>query len=125
MDRYQLHADLVKNFTGAELSRFAGRLGVNYEQLGGKTPDDKAGSLIGKMERHGRLPELIYRLIQEQPHLQPAYDSYLRTEEGPRDAYLEWLDGVAAGQGPAIEEPPTMRWDSGKHSLEDEDDLKE
>lgn len=125
MDRYQLHADLVKNFSANELSRFAARLGVNYEQLGGKSLADKARSLIGKMERHGRLPQLIYRLIQEKPHLQPAYDSYLRAEEGPRDAYLEWLDGIAAGQGPAIEEPPTMRWDSEKHSLKDEDDLKE
>ncbi len=121
MNRHQLLNDLTTTFTAVELAAFSARLGVNYPSLGGKTTADKAGSLIGKMERNGRLSELVYLLVQERPQLQKKYESLLKSESAPKDAHLEWLDGLAAGKGPAIEEPPTMRWDSTKHPREDDD----
>lgn len=120
MNRQQLHQDLITHLTPAELTAFSGRLGINYHTLGGKTSSDKAASLLSKMERNGRLPELVYWFIQAKPELEPAYHAYLQAETGPRDAHLGWLDSLAAGEGPSIEEPPTMRWDSEKYPRDDE-----
>lgn len=115
MDRQQLSQDLATHLSAAELAALAGKLGVEATSLGGKSQADKAKSLIGKAERNGRLPELVYWLVQAKPQLQPTYQSYLAAQSGPKDARLAWLDSLAAGEGPAIEEPPTMRWDSGVH----------
>jgi hypothetical protein len=115
MNRQQIHQDLTTHFTADELVLLAGRVGVNFNTLGGKSLPDKTGSLISKVERNGRLPELVYWMVQAKPALGVVYKSQLQRESGAKDSRLEWLDGLAAGEGPAIEEPPTMRWDSEEH----------
>lgn len=122
MNRLQLRNDLMETFLTETFIALSARLGVSYKSLGGKTTADKAASLISKMDRNGRLPELVYRLVQTDPTLLPRYQEYLRIESGPRDVNLEWLDSLAAGEGPAIEEPPTMRWDSSRHPPDPEKD---
>jgi hypothetical protein len=111
MNQHQLHQDL-SNLSPDELAAVCGRLGIHYNSLGGKSVSDKAGSLISKMERNGRLPELIALLIQAKPAPQPAGQTAVAT---PREAQPDWLDRLAGGEGEAIEEPPTMKWDSKKH----------
>ncbi len=120
MNQQQIHQDLTTHFSPDELVLLAGRVGVNFNSLGGKTPADKAGSLISKVERNGRLRELVYWMVQAKPALKVSYQAQLQRESAPKDSRLEWLDGLAAGEGPAIEEPPTMRWDSDEHPRLDE-----
>jgi hypothetical protein len=119
MNQHQLHQDL-SNLSPDELTAFSDRLGIPYSSLGGKSVSDKAGSLMSKMERNGRLPELIYLLLQARPELQAAYQAYPRAAPVPKAAGLDWLDRLAAGEGEAIEEPPTMKWDSKKHPRDSE-----
>ncbi len=111
MDRVQLRDDLVNVFSAEELQALCRRLDVTYDGLGGKTLSDKATSLVGLMARNGRLTDLIVEVIRERPHLRHAYAEYL-PEPSLDESKLDWLDRLAAGEGPAIEEPPTMRWDS-------------
>ncbi|MCP4360677.1 MAG: hypothetical protein GY796_21930 [Chloroflexi bacterium] len=120
MNRHQLRDDLVANFSKDELAQLSSRLGINFASLGGKSLSDKAGSLIGKVERSGRLPDLMLLLVQERPQLKPRYQKYLQPENSPRDNRLDWLDRMAAGEGQAIEEPPTMRWDSSQHPRQED-----
>lgn len=119
MDRVQLRDDLVTVFSTAELQVLCRRLDVQYDVLGGKMPSDKVSSLIGLMERNGRLQELVVEMIRERPHLRHAYAEYLPQDTAVKDTNLDWLDRLAAGEGPAIEEPPTMRWDSDRHESEE------
>ncbi len=119
MNRVQLRDDLVTVFSEAELQALCHRLDVQYEMLGGKVPTDKVSSLIGLMERNGRLQELVVEMVQERPHLRHAYADYLPRDTAVQDKNLDWLDRLAAGEGPAIEEPPTMRWDSDMHESDE------
>ena len=119
MDRVQLRDDLLTVFNLEELQALCRRLGVDYAQLRGKTQADKAGLLIGTLERNGRLPELVQEVVRERPHLEEIYGAYIAIETAAADDPLSWLDRLAQGEGPAIEEPPTMRWDSEK--IEDEE----
>ena len=121
MDRMRLRDDLVAHFSAEELALFSARLGISFTNLGGNDVSDKAVSLIGKMDRDGRLLELVYLLLQEEPQLRAEYQTFLEAEAAARNERLEWLDRMAAGEGPAIEEPPTMRWDSTKHPREERD----
>ena len=58
-----------------ELRNFCQKLGVDYENLGGETKEDKARELVRRMERHGRLPELAAALEQfQQQHAAPPND---------------------------------------------------
>ncbi len=93
---------------------------MEYDQLRGKTPRDKAGLLIGTLERNGRLPELVQEVVRERPHLEVTYSAYVAIETAAPDDPLSWLDRLAKGEGPAIEEPPTMRWNT--EIIEDEDE---
>ena len=110
MDRLQLRDDLLTVFNLDELQSLCRRLGVEYERLRGQTRQDKAGLLIGTMERNGRLPELVQEVVRERPHLEEMYGAYIAIETAAADDPLSWLDRLAQGEGPAIEEPPTMRW---------------
>ncbi|VAW31296.1 hypothetical protein MNBD_CHLOROFLEXI01-3722 [hydrothermal vent metagenome] len=112
MDRIQLRDDLLTVFNLEEFQALCRRLGVEYEALRGKTQQDKAGILIGMMERNGRLPELVQELVGERPHLDETYAAYIAIETAAPDDPLSWLDRLARGEGPAIEEDPTMRWDT-------------
>ncbi len=119
MDRTQLRDDMVSLFNEAELQVICRRLDVPYERLGGKTQTDRTVSLIGWMDRNGRLPDLVAELVRERPHLRQQYAAYLPAPKAESDVDLSWLDRVAGGEGPAIEEPPTMRWDSDVHKLDE------
>ncbi len=119
MNRVQLRDDLVMVFSTAELGVLCRRLDVQDEALGGKVPSDKVSSLIGLMERSGRLQELVVEMVRERPHLRHAYAEYLPGDTAVKDTNLDWLDRMAAGEGPAIEEPPTMRWDSDLHESDE------
>jgi hypothetical protein len=112
MDRKQLRDDLLTVFNLDELQLLCRRLGVAYDQLRGKTQRDKAGLLIGTMERNGRLPELVQEVVRERPHLEETYGAYIAIETAAPEDPLSWLDRLAQGEGPAIEEPPTMRWNT-------------
>ncbi|MBK8901866.1 MAG: hypothetical protein IPM53_11820 [Anaerolineaceae bacterium] len=120
MDRIQLREDLLTVFNLEEFQLLCRRLGLEYDQLRGKTPRDKAGLLIGTMERNGRLPELVQEVVRERPHLEETYSAYVAIETAAADDPLSWLDRLAKGEGPAIEEPPTMRWNT--EIIEDEDE---
>ncbi len=119
MNRTQLRDDMVSLFSEAEFQAICRRLGAPVERLGGKTQADKTASLIGWLERNGRLPDLIVEVVRERPHLRPKYTDYLPPSPDATDVDLSWLDRVAGGEGPAIEEPPTMRWDSDVHKLDE------
>lgn len=119
MDRAKLRDDLIAVFSEDELQVICRRLDVPYERLGGKTKEDKSVSLIGWLERNGRLPDLLVELVRERPHLRSRYAAYLPAAGKENVPDLSWLDRVAGGEGPAIEEPPTMRWDSDVHKLDD------
>ncbi len=120
MDRKQLRDDLLTVFNLEELQLLCRRLGVAYDDLRGKTHRDKAGLLIGTMERSGRLPELVQEVVRERPHLEETYGAYIAIETAAPEDPLSWLDRLAQGEGPAIEEPPTMRWNT--EVSEDEED---
>lgn len=119
MDRKQLRDDLLTVFNLEELRLLCRRLGIEYDQLKGNTQRDKAGLLIGTMERNGRLPELVHEMVCERPHLDEFYGAYVAIETAEPEDPLSWLDRLAQGEGPAIEESPTMRWDTER--IEDEE----
>jgi hypothetical protein len=119
MNRMQLRDDILTVFNQAEIEALCHRLGIKYQSLRGQNRQDKAGTLIGYLERHGRLPELVQELVRERPHLEEQYAAYLNAEQQMKDERLSWLERLASGEGPAIEEPPTMRWDSDLHPDED------
>ena len=112
MDRVQLREDLLTVFNLEEFQLLCHRLGLAYAELHGNTQRDKVGLLIGRMERNGRLPELVQELVRERPHLEETYSAYVAIETAAKDDPLSWLDRLAQGEGPAIEESPTMRWNT-------------
>lgn len=119
MDRVQLREDILTVFNLEELQVLCRRLGLDYDLLRGKTRRDKAGLLIGTMERNGRLPELVQEMVRERPHLDEVYGAYIAIETAAPEDPLSWLDRLAQGEGPAIEEPPTMRWDTDRFEGEE------
>lgn len=112
MNRIQLRDDLVTVFNEEEMRTFCPRFGLAYDALRGKGQRDKVGVLIGYMERNGRLPELISEMLKERPHLAAKYGQNRQPNPETADSRLSWLDEIAAGYGPAIEEPPTLKWNS-------------
>lgn len=122
MNRLELRDDLMAAFTQEAFIDFCRELKVPYDALGGRAHSDKVGSLIGRMERNGRLPDLVTAFINARPLWAARYQEMDGQVRDDRDAHLEWLEDLAAGEGNAIEEPPTMKWDSGKHNTEEEND---
>lgn len=112
MNRIQLRDDLLTVFNEEEMRIFCPRFGLTYDALRGKGQRDKVGVLIGYMERNGRLPELISEMLKERPHLAARYQQNKPKISETADSTLSWLDEIAAGYGPAIEEPPTLKWNS-------------
>jgi hypothetical protein len=112
MDKQQLRQDLLTVFNEQEMAAFCARLGFSYAQLGGSAAADRVSSLIGRMERNGRLPQMVAEMVRERPHLEPMYHTYLNSQNASTQDKLGWLDRLAAGEGRIIEEPPTMSWDS-------------
>ena len=120
MDRVQLREDILTVFNLEEIQALCRRLGLAYDQLRGNSQRDKAALLIGMMERNGRLPELVQEVVRERPHLEATYGAYIAIEAATPEDPLSWLDRLAQGEGPAIEEPPTMRWKTDIHEDDDE-----
>lgn len=116
MNRIQLRDDLVIAFNEDELRVLCTRVGLSYDDLAGKTQRDKAGVLIGKLDRLQRLPELVEEVVRERPHLEARYTPYLQQTKAANpsdssDARLRWLDQFS-GTRPPVDEGPTMRWDT-------------
>ncbi len=109
--------DLLNHFDEPELRQFCQQLGeVAYDDLAGDEPHTKITHLVNYLERRGRRRRLARQLVTLQPHLAPQYQSLLRELDRIRsqaaaiDDALSWLDELAAGQGAALEEPPTTTW---------------
>ncbi|MCA9899144.1 MAG: hypothetical protein KC433_13210 [Anaerolineales bacterium] len=120
MDRVQLQEDILTVFNLAEFQALCRRLGLEYDELRGNTQRDKVALLIGTLERKGRLLELVQEVVGERPHLEGTYGAYIAIEVATLDDALSWLDRLAQGEGPAIEEPPTMRWQTDIHEEKNE-----
>lgn len=120
MDRVQLREDILTVFNLQEFQTLCRRLGADYDQLRGNSPRDKVALLIGTLERKGRLVELVQEVVRERPHLEETYAAYVAIEAAVPEDPLSWLDRLAQGEGPAIEEPPTMRWQTDIHEEENE-----
>lgn len=118
MNRLTLRDDLVAAFTPTEFAEFSKSLGFAYDRLGGRAHSDKVSSLIGKMERNARLPDLVTAFMVARPQWAARYEETSQPGNDGRDAHLLWLEDLAAGEGDAIEEPPTMKWDSSSHPPE-------
>ncbi|MEM7335970.1 MAG: hypothetical protein AAF490_28080 [Chloroflexota bacterium] len=109
----QLRDELVLVFNESELRRLAGQLEIPYSSLRGKTQRDRFGVLIGRMERQGRLPDLVMALVTANPTYAKKYRPYLETNlPGQLDENARKLLIDISKSGPVIEEPPTMKWDT-------------
>ncbi len=113
INNVQLRDELVLTFNESELRRLSTQLDISYKSLRGKTQRDRFGVLIGRMERLGRLPELVLALVTANPNYAQKYRSYLETQmPGQLDEKAKkHLIDLSQGR-PVIEEPPTMKWDT-------------
>lgn len=64
-----LRENLNAYFSETELRVLCFDLGIDYENLGGRSKPERVLELIGMMQRHGRLDQLISLVRQERPHL--------------------------------------------------------
>jgi hypothetical protein len=83
-----LRQTIRQHFNLEELETLAFDLGLNWDELAGATLSKKCQSLIGVMQRNGRLPELLRLLHQERPNvgwpdLTPASDGPPSNEDDP------------------------------------------
>lgn len=81
MDLVQLLNDLIKAFDESELNEFCFKLGINYEDLGGKGRRGNARELIEYVKRRQQLPQLVQALVKERPLLAEKYAVYLQQSE--------------------------------------------
>ncbi|WP_420632013.1 TIR domain-containing protein [Candidatus Leptofilum sp.] len=63
-----LRENLNNYFSETELRVLCFDLGIDYEDLGGRSKAEKVLELIGMMQRHGRLDQLIDIVRQQRPH---------------------------------------------------------
>ncbi len=69
IDLPRLREQLRALFSDSELRDLCFDLGIDYENLPGAAKGDKARELILHVERLGRLPELVGRVIELRPHI--------------------------------------------------------
>jgi hypothetical protein len=69
IDLPQMRNLMLRHFDENELEDLCFDLRVDYEQLAGDEKRKKTRSLINKMERENRLPELIDLCTQIRPHV--------------------------------------------------------
>lgn len=62
---------LEQNFNEDEMRFLCADLGISYESLPGDNKKRKALEIIGYMQRRGQIDQLIEKVAQERPHLQP------------------------------------------------------
>lgn len=109
--------DLLDHFDEPGLRQFCQQLGeLDYDHLAGSEPRSKMTHLLDYLERLGRRRRLVNLLISLKPQLTAKYRSFLleldrlRAQEVAIDDALSWLDNLAAGEGAALDEPPTTAW---------------
>lgn len=114
INRIELRDDLVIAFTENELKSLCRKLDIPYDLLHGKTQQDRFGVLIGRLERQNRLPELVLALVTANPNHTAKYKAYLEEKLPGRleESSASFLLDASKGSGPAIEEPPTMTWNT-------------
>lgn len=114
INRIQLRDELVITFTENELKTLSSQLAIPYDTLRGKTQRDRFGVLIGRLERHNRLPQLVLALVKANPSYREKYEQFLeKTLPGKLDeSGVDFLMDISKGGGPPVEEPPTMTWDT-------------
>jgi hypothetical protein len=112
-----LLTDLLAAFDEAGLRQFCHQLGdIGYDDLAGRSRRSKMTHLIAYMERRGRRRRLVQLLTNLQPHLTHKYRAILHESDrftaqaAAIDEALSWLEEIAAGEGAAIEDLPTMTW---------------
>lgn len=109
--------DLLDHFDEPGLRQFCQQLGeLDYDHLAGTEPRPKMTHLIDYLERLGRRQRLVNLLSSLRPQLAPKYRPFLQdidrlgAQEAAIDDALSWLDNLAAGEGAALDEPPTTAW---------------
>lgn len=127
INRVQLRDDLVVAFTENELETLSEQLEISYASLHGKTQRDRFTVLIGRLERQNRLPDLVLALVLANPNYKERYAAYLEsTVPGKLSTYEStYLLDLSQGGGSAVEEPPTMTWDTRVSNEKDEDEGRE
>ncbi|MBL7798238.1 MAG: hypothetical protein JNJ90_17220 [Saprospiraceae bacterium] len=76
MNRIEIYETLKKRYNDSEFKEMCFSLGIDYENLGGATRNDKMLELVMLLERRERLPEIIHILSPQRatPHAQhPAF----------------------------------------------------
>ncbi|MBX3056688.1 MAG: hypothetical protein KF770_09475 [Anaerolineae bacterium] len=80
----QLAQALNRYFNSAELRELCHDLGIEYENLGGKSKSEKALELIGYCERHGRTDDLINYIQRARPNMDwNTPDPSAQGQQGP------------------------------------------
>ncbi len=69
LDLSRLRDQLRALFSDSELRDLCFDLGVDFENLPGAAKGDKARELIQFMQRQGRLPDLVRRVVALRPHI--------------------------------------------------------
>jgi hypothetical protein len=112
-----LLTDLLATFDEAGLRQFCHQLGrIGYDDLAGRSRRSKMTHLVEYMERRGQQRRLVQLLTTLRPQLAAKYRSVLHKSDSFEaqaaaiDEALNWLDEIAAGEGPALDEPATMTW---------------
>ena len=86
---------------------YVGKWGVNYDYLAGVDFASRARALVTYLARRHRFEVLVQAVIRQRPFLRA--ENYLQSA-ADEDNKLSWIDNIATGGGPAIEEPPTWTW---------------
>ena len=122
MNRVQLREDIITAFNESALHELCDALEIEYEALNGHTLRDRVGVLIGTLERKQRLAQLVEAVVTKRPSLAQRYAQWgSAASVAPEGVDLSWLDQVAGGKGPPIEEPPTMTWESQTFSAQEDE----
>lgn len=118
----QLRDELVLTFTENELKTLAAQVEIPYQSLRGKTQADRFSVLIGRLERLGRVPDLVLALVTANPNYKDKYAVYLEQSlPGKLDeSVTNILLDISKGSAPMIEEPPTVRWETQINQKKDE-----
>ena len=105
-----LHHLIDQHYTLDEIRLLCFELGIDYEELAGEKKSGKTAELILYCQRHGRLPALLKKLREQQPH-------------------VAWPDLVAFPEPPPVArsataiEPPLQRPARATHSTGRETEL--
>lgn len=109
MDQLKLLDLLDKHLSVAELSHLCRQFSLDYDAFPGASRRDKTRAFLGYMQRKGRMAGLAEALVALRPDLAEPVARLFTANE----SQLSWIDGVAGGEGAAVESAMTWRWSSG------------